>query len=128
MKELSVIKDFILSLEKQQLTGDQQAVLLVGENEYYGGTDASGCSNTKCTNNTHSCRASSNSSCVNIPNCTCEPTESDTAGCNTGKDCGCPVIENPTNCVINTSNCTVNICKSKSGIGFGSVGFPGFDM
>lgn len=123
MKELSVIKDFILSLEKQQLTGDQQAVLLVGENECYGGTDLA-CTNNGCTNNKPGCQSSSNSNCVNDPNCTCEPN---TAGCNPGKDCECPPV-NPTQCVVNSSDCIVNNCKSKDGIGFSTVGFPGFDM
>lgn len=122
MRELSLIKDFIQSLEKQQLTGDQQAVLLVGENEYYGGTDTGTCSNEGCTNSTPGCQTSLNGNCKNVPNCTCEPN---TAGCNPGKDCKCTTV-NPTNCTVN-SEC-VNICKSKSGLGFDSIGFPGFEI
>ena len=106
MKELSAIKDFILSLEQTQLTGDQQTVLFEGKSDYYAGYDASGCTNYSCINKTPDCNAAINSACINEPNCKCQPNTS----------CADEKCSNPTR------------CSGKDGSNFDPMGFPGFGI
>lgn len=124
MNELSAIKDFVMSLESTKLTGEQQAILLVGKSDYLGGIDAKDCTNNGCTNSKPDCDKAVNSSCVNEANCKCPDTNTSSCSSNTS---GCTTVTNPTNCVVNSSSC-VNNCSSTKGIGFGTMGFPGFDI
>ena len=87
MKELSVIKEFVNSLEKNELSEEQQAILLEGGSDVYGGVNAT-CVNHLCINDKPSCEQDLNYLCTNIPNCTC------TGGGDTGGDTNsiCPWI------------------------------------
>jgi len=129
-KELSLIKKFVDSLEANMLSNNQQAVLLVGENDdVWGGIDST-CTNYGCTNKTPDCKISNNSACINLPNCKCEQVPntancacSDTACHSTNTNCPCPGEDTACQTNPNTQNCC-----GKGHAGYSMVGFPGFDM
>lgn len=109
-KKLSLIKDFVLSLEANQLSDEQQSVLLEGDGGLYAGGD------------NDDCHGSKNKKCINTGNCNMSINEdcSNTGGTCIGANNGCD--PNPTNCQIDTRGC------DKENQGNSLIGFPGFDI
>lgn len=108
-KELNEIRDFVKSLEINALNKEQQAVLLVGEDNVYG-----------CGKNKITCENTLNDGCANTGSCS---YSNNTLNCNNTGYCN------------NTNNNTTCTGGSSSGgssgggsgaAGYGMLGFPGF--
>lgn len=107
-KELNEIRDFVESLEVNELDAEQQAILLVGEGSVYGKGDNEYCSesvNSSYCNNTKDCGKTQNAAgCTNGPCASANNSSTCTGGGGTGGSSG----------------------GGSGAAGYGTLGFPGF--